>query len=39
LNDKAARRDWGWTPAYDIDRAFDEYLIPNIRERHHAAGL
>ena len=39
LNDKAARRDWGWAPAYDIDRAFDEYLIPNIRERYHAAGL
>ncbi|MEZ4643846.1 MAG: NAD-dependent epimerase/dehydratase family protein [Chloroflexota bacterium] len=34
LNDKAARRDWGWEPAYDIDRAFDEYLIPNIRQRY-----
>ncbi|MCA9971668.1 MAG: NAD-dependent epimerase/dehydratase family protein [Anaerolineales bacterium] len=34
LNDKAARRDWGWKPAYDVDRAFDEYLIPNIRQRY-----
>jgi nucleoside-diphosphate-sugar epimerase len=28
--DTAARADWGWTPDYDIDRAFDEYLIPTI---------
>lgn len=34
LNDKAARRDWGWQPAYDVDRAFDEYLIPNIARRY-----
>ena len=34
LRDKAARRDWGWEPAYDVDRAFDEYLVPNIRERY-----
>ncbi len=34
LNDKAARRDWGWEPAYDMDRAFHEYLIPNIRRRY-----
>jgi nucleoside-diphosphate-sugar epimerase len=34
LNDKAARRDWNWAPEYDIDRAFDEYLIPNIRMRY-----
>lgn len=36
LNDEAARRDWGWQPFYDIDRAFDEYLVPNIRERYQA---
>ncbi len=34
LNDEAARKDWGWQPAYDIDRAFAEYLVPNIRERY-----
>lgn len=34
LNDHAARRDWGWQPEYDIDRAFDEYLIPNIINRY-----
>lgn len=34
LDDGAARRDWGWSPAYDLERAFDEYLIPNIRHRY-----
>ncbi len=34
LNDKAARRDWNWNPDYDINRAFDEYLVPNITERY-----
>jgi len=31
LNDKNAREDWGWKPDYDIDRSFDEYLVPNIK--------
>jgi threonine 3-dehydrogenase len=34
MNDRAARKDWGWQPAYDIDRAFDEYLVPNIIRRY-----
>ncbi len=34
LNDHDARRDWGWSPDYDIDRAFLEYLVPNIRKRY-----
>ncbi len=34
LSDKAARRDWGWEPAYDVARAFQEYLVPNIRKRY-----
>lgn len=34
LNDKAARRDWGWEPDYDVERAFHEYLIPNIKQRY-----
>ena len=36
LNDNDARRDWGWTPEYDVDRAFDEYLVPNIRSRYQS---
>ena len=34
LDDSAARRDWGWSPDYDVDRSFDEYLVPNIRQRY-----
>ncbi len=34
LADKAARRDWGWEPAYGVERAFAEYLVPNIRQRY-----
>jgi nucleoside-diphosphate-sugar epimerase len=34
LIDKAARFDWGWEPAYDAERAFNEYLIPNITQRY-----
>lgn len=30
VDDSAARRDWGWKPEYDADRAFRAYLVPNI---------
>jgi nucleoside-diphosphate-sugar epimerase len=33
-DDTRARRDWGWRPDYDQARAFDEYLVPNIRKRY-----
>jgi len=33
VDDSAARRDWGFAPEYDFERAFEEYLIPRIRER------
>ena len=35
VDDGRARRDWGFRPAYDLDRAFDEYLLVNIK-RHYA---
>lgn len=35
LDDSRARSDWGWSPAYDLDRAFDEYLVPAVRTRYH----
>lgn len=38
VDDSAARLDWGWAPAYDVDRAFDEYLIPTIRRRYGVGG-
>jgi threonine 3-dehydrogenase len=34
VNDSAARRDWGFAPQYDFERAFSGYLIPAIRERY-----
>jgi nucleoside-diphosphate-sugar epimerase len=34
LNDWSARKDWGWQPHYDVEKAFEEYLIPNIRQRY-----
>jgi hypothetical protein len=32
VDDTAARRDWDFSPGYDFDRAFHEYLIENIRK-------
>jgi nucleoside-diphosphate-sugar epimerase len=37
VDDGRARRDWGFRPAYDLDRAFDRYLLPNVT-RHQARG-
>jgi nucleoside-diphosphate-sugar epimerase len=34
MADERARSEWGWKPAYDFDRAFDEYLVPTIRKRY-----
>lgn len=35
VDDSLARNDWGYQPAYTIERAFDEYLIPNIDGRYN----
>ncbi len=34
IDDTVARRDWNWAPEYDQARAFDEYLIPAIKQRY-----
>jgi threonine 3-dehydrogenase len=34
VDDSSARRDWGYAPRYDEERAFAEYLVPTIRERY-----
>jgi nucleoside-diphosphate-sugar epimerase len=34
VDDAAARADWGFRPAHDLGRAFNEYLLPNIRRRY-----
>lgn len=36
VDDTAARRDWGFAPAYDFARAFRDYLIPTIGSRYGA---
>ena len=37
VDDSTARRDWGFAPRYDFDRALDEYLVPTIRKRYAKA--
>ncbi len=34
MDDSPAARDWGWKPDYNLERAFAEYLVPNIRNRY-----
>jgi nucleoside-diphosphate-sugar epimerase len=34
VDDSAARRDWGFAPRFDFQRAFHDYLIPDIRKRY-----
>src|SRR5580704_15201627 len=31
VDDSRARSDWGWSPRFDLQRAFDSYLIPNLK--------
>jgi threonine 3-dehydrogenase len=38
VDDTAAREDWGWTPAYDLESAFEQYLIPGVSRRYAGAG-
>jgi nucleoside-diphosphate-sugar epimerase len=34
VDDARARRDLGFRPAYDLERAVHEYLVPNVRARY-----
>jgi len=34
IDDDQARKDWGWQAEHDMDKAFSEYLIPEIRSRY-----
>jgi nucleoside-diphosphate-sugar epimerase len=38
-DDSAARKDWSWTPDYDVERSFNEYLVPNISQRYQPVRL
>jgi len=37
IDDAAARRDWGWEPDYDVEKAFNDYLIPTIVKRYRSS--
>ena len=39
IDDSQARLDWGWRPEYNVNRAFDEYLLPNIMAHYHSESL
>lgn len=30
VDDSRARKDWGWNPEYDFEKAFEEYLVPAV---------
>jgi nucleoside-diphosphate-sugar epimerase len=32
IDDSAARTDWQWAPDYDQERAFEEYLVPAVKQ-------
>lgn len=34
VDDARARADWGFSAKYGLERAFEEYLLPNIRKRY-----
>jgi nucleoside-diphosphate-sugar epimerase len=34
IDDRAARTDWNWHPDYDLERAFQQYLIPAVSRRY-----
>jgi len=35
VDDSAARTDWKWQPDYDLQKSFNEYLIPEIRSKYN----
>ena len=37
-DDAAARRDWAFAPAYDLERTFRDYLVPNVKARYGNPG-
>jgi threonine 3-dehydrogenase len=34
VDDSDARKDWGWSHQYDLKRAFEEYLAPEVAKRY-----
>jgi threonine 3-dehydrogenase len=36
IDDSAARGDWNWKPRYDVQAAWQEYLLQNISKQYKA---
>lgn len=34
VDDSDARNDWGWQPDFNLEKAFNEYLIPEIKNKY-----
>ncbi len=34
VDDSLARLEWGWQADYDVDKFFDDYFLPQIRQRY-----
>ncbi len=34
IDDTTAQQDWGWKPTYGLEHAFNDYLIPAIKQRY-----
>jgi nucleoside-diphosphate-sugar epimerase len=34
VDDSRARKDWKFSPEYDLVRSFEEYLLPNVKKRY-----
>jgi nucleoside-diphosphate-sugar epimerase len=34
VDDSSACKDWGWKPDFNQEKAFNDYLIPSIRQRY-----
>jgi nucleoside-diphosphate-sugar epimerase len=37
VDDSAARNDWGFSPRFDLEKGFTDFLIPRIRERYEGS--
>lgn len=35
IDDSAARKDWQWQPDFDLEKSFQDYLVPAIKERYN----
>jgi len=38
IDDKLAKNDWDWTPEYDFNKSYENYLIPNILKYYNSKG-